>query len=199
MLLLSLLLLSLSLLLLLFVYVVVVVGTGVVWWGGVLTLYYLAGFVMPVCADTPVNQNDELALLDEDDSVDPEDEIRGMEIPDGFGVQASKPAALDSSLLQRGVFVRLGMGWFGGLIIRQSQERTRHLYDYRVQLQEDQSTRSMKLPLEKYSGDPDAVVGSWVLLQRNVAEQGEATVATPRVSRSGRTITPNVTLVDQAG
>ena len=64
-----------------------------------------------------------------------DDEIHGMEIPDGFRIQASKPAALDSSLLQRGVLVRLGMGWFGGLITRQSQERTRHIYDYhRVQL-----------------------------------------------------------------
>ena len=26
------------------------------------------------------------------------------------------------------------MGWFRGLITRQSQERTRHIYDYRVQL-----------------------------------------------------------------
>ena len=42
------------------------------------------------------------------------------------------------------------MGWFGGLIARQSQERTRHIYDYLVQLDLDQSTRSMKLPLEMY-------------------------------------------------
>ena len=44
-------------------------------------------------------------------------------------------------------------------ITRQSQERTHHLYDYRVHLELDQSTRSMKLPLEKYTGEPDAVVG----------------------------------------
>ncbi|CAM9704882.1 unnamed protein product, partial [Ascophyllum nodosum] len=65
------------------------------------------------------------------------------------------------------------MGWFGGSITRQSQERTRHLYDYRVHLELDQSTRmhSMKLPLEKYTGELDAVVGSWVLLEENTAEQ----------------------------
>lgn len=121
-------------------------------------------------SDTPDNQNDELALLDEDDSVNPDEEMQGMEIPDGYGAQASRTAALDSSLLQRGVLVRLGMRWFGGLITRQSQECTRHLCDHRVQLEQDQSTRSLKLLLEKYSGDP-AVVGSRVLLEKYVAEQ----------------------------
>ena len=64
------------------------------------------------------------------------------------------------------VLVRLGKGWFGALLTRQPQERTRHQYNYRVHLEEDQSTRSMKIPLEKYnSGDPEAVKGSWVLLE----------------------------------
>ena len=49
---------------------------------------------------------------------------------------------------------------------------TRHLYDYRVHFERDQSTRSMKLPLEKYSGDADAVVGSWALLEGSTVEQG---------------------------
>ncbi|CAB1106479.1 unnamed protein product [Ectocarpus sp. CCAP 1310/34] len=132
------------------------------------------------------SQTDELALLDEDDSMDPddpEDETQGMEIPAGFRLQESTPAALDRLLLQRGVFVRLGMGWFSGLIIQQSPQR--HLYDYCVQLEVDHSTRNVKLPLDKYSGDPDAAVGSWVLLES--------------VSRAGRVRTPNVTLVDQDG
>ncbi|CBJ33249.1 C2H2 zinc finger protein [Ectocarpus siliculosus] len=132
------------------------------------------------------SQTDELALLDEDDSMDPddpEDETQGMEIPAGFRLQEFTPAALDRLLLQRGVLVRLGMGWFGGLIIQQSPQR--HLYDYCVQLEVDHSTRKMKLPLDKYSGDPDAAVGSWVLLES--------------VSRAGRVRTPNVTLVDQDG
>ena len=140
-------------------------------------------------------------LLDEDDSMDSDDEIQAMEIPDGFRIQASTPAALDSSLLQRGVLVRLGMGWFGGMITRQSQERTRHLYDYRVHLEVDQSTRSMKLPLQRYSGDPGAVVGSWVLLERSTVEQvdGGGAAATLGVSRAGRERRPNVTLIDQDG
>ena len=158
---------------------------------------------MPLYPDAPLNPDDELALLDEDDSMDPEDEIHGLEIPDGYRLQASKSAALDSSLLQRGVLVRLGMGWFGRSITRQSQERTRHLYDYRVHLELGQSTRSMKLPLEKYTGEPDAVVGSWVLLEESTAEQMDGTaigaVAATEVSRSGRVRMPNATLVDQEG
>ncbi|CAB1106322.1 unnamed protein product [Ectocarpus sp. CCAP 1310/34] len=112
-------------------------------------------------------QTDELALLDDDDSMepqDPEDEIQGMEIPAGFRIQEAKPVALDRLLLRRGVLVRLGMGWFGGLITQQSQKDTRHLYDYCVQLELDQSTRKMKLPLDKYSGDSDAAVGSWFFI-----------------------------------
>ena len=43
------------------------------------------------------------------------------------------------------------MGWFGGLITRKSQERTKKVYYYRVHLEEDQSARSVKLPLGTYS------------------------------------------------
>jgi len=39
------------------------------------------------------------------------------------------------------------------------------VYDYRVLLEQNQSTRSMKLLLEMYSTNPDAAVGSWVLLE----------------------------------
>ena len=80
------------------------------------------------------------------------------------------------------------MGWFGGLVTRQSQERTRHIDDYLVQLDLDQSTRSMKLPLEMYVGDPDAVLGSWVLLERSTVEQmdGGGAAATWGASRARR-------------
>jgi len=50
----------------------------------------------------------------------------------------------------------------------------------------------MKPPLEIYNGDPDAVVGSWVLLERITAkkvEGGEA-AATLGVSRAGRVHEP---------
>ena len=68
--------------------------------------------------------------------------------------------------MHRGVLIiRLGMGYFCGLITRQSQERTRLQYDY-VHLEDDRSTRSMmKLRLEKCTADPAAVKGSWVLLE----------------------------------
>ncbi|CAB1110373.1 unnamed protein product [Ectocarpus sp. CCAP 1310/34] len=69
------------------------------------------------------SDEDDGALLDDDDSMDPqdpEDEIQGMEIPAGFRIQEAKPVALDRLLLRRGVLVRLGMGWFGGLITQQS-------------------------------------------------------------------------------
>ncbi|CAB1104605.1 unnamed protein product [Ectocarpus sp. CCAP 1310/34] len=117
-----------------------------------------------------------------------DEEIHAMEIPDRFRIQACTPAALDISLLQRGVLVGLGMGWFGGVITRQSQERTRHLYDYHMHLDLDQSTRSMKLPLEMYREDPDAVVGSWILLERSTVEQvdGGGNAASLGVSRAGR-------------
>ena len=46
------------------------------------------------------------------------------------------------------------------------------MYDYRVHLAEDQrSVRSMKLPLDAYSTDPNAGVGAWVLLEPNDEEQ----------------------------
>ena len=63
-----------------------------------------------------------------------------MVVPDGFRFQESRPAALDHSLAKRGVLVRLGMGWFGGLITRKSQEWTKDLYDYCVHLEADERT-----------------------------------------------------------
>lgn len=117
---------------------------------------------------------DPLTLLDEDDDdMSPEDEAVGMAIPGGFRLQESRPAALDGSLVKRGVLVRLSIGWFGGLIARKSQERTKDLYDYRVHLEEDQSVRSLKLPLGAYSTESSAAVGAWVLLQPNEEEQTE--------------------------
>ena len=53
----------------------------------------------PLFTDTSQPQTDELALLDEDDSRDPddpEDETQEMDIPAGFRIQESKPAVLDS-------------------------------------------------------------------------------------------------------
>ena len=101
----------------------------------------------------------------------PDDEAIGMVVPGGFRLQESRSAALDSSLVKRGVLVRLSMGWFRGLTTRQSQELTKHVYASRVHLAEDQSVRSMKLPLNAYSTDPNAGVDTWVLLEPNDEEQ----------------------------
>ncbi|CAN0312941.1 unnamed protein product [Ectocarpus sp. 4 AP-2014] len=59
-------------------------------------------------------QIDEVSFVDDENSLDAEDEIHGMEIPDGFRIQTSTPVALDSALLQRGVLVWLGMGCLVG-------------------------------------------------------------------------------------
>ena len=71
------------------------------------------------------------------------------------------------------------------MITRQSQEGTRRIYDYREQLDLDQSTHSMKLPLEMDSGDPDAVLGSWVLLERSTVEQMDGEPSWALVEREG--------------
>lgn len=167
------------------------------------------------CSGVFDNGKDPKTLLDDEDDISPEDEAIGMVIPDGFRLQESRPAALDNSLLKRGVLVRLGMGWFGGLITRKSQERTKNVYDYRVHLEADQSVRSMKLPLAAYSTENTAAVGAWVLLELNDAEQTGGTVGQvgqtsqpkgseagreiPSVSSRGRALRPNVRNVDRVG
>ena len=105
------------------------------------------------------------------------------------------------------------MGWFGGLFTRKSQGRTEEVYDYRVHHEEDQSVRSMKLPICAYSTETSAAVGAWVLLERNGKQQaggavgvggqnsqlgdsqagGEKTAA----SSWGRALTPSVHHADQ--
>ena len=82
------------------------------------------------------------------------------------------------------------MGWFGGLITRQSPERTRHIYDYRVQLDLDENTPSMKLTLEMDRGDPDAVLDSWVLLERSTVEQMDGESRWALVEREGHAAGP---------
>ena len=63
-------------------------------------------------------------------------------------------------------------------------EQSRLEYGYRMALDVDQSTHSMKLPLNAYSTDENAVVGAWALLERSTVPS--------RVSRSGRALTSNV-------
>ena len=54
-------------------------------------------------------REDEQTLLDDDDVVE-EDGVIDLVIPDGFHLQASRPAVLDNSLVKRRVVLRLSMG-----------------------------------------------------------------------------------------
>ncbi|CAN0317409.1 unnamed protein product [Ectocarpus sp. 13 AM-2016] len=83
-----------------------------------------------------------------------------MDVPDAFLLQASRPPALDQSLVKRGVLVELGLGWFGGLIARTASQSSRRTHDYRVTLHSDGSTSSVELPLEFYSTDEAAAIGA---------------------------------------
>ena len=60
--------------------------------------------------------------------------------------------------------LRLGVVWLKEIIARQAQAWTRHLHDFKVFLDSDGSTRSVKLPLTKYCVDGASVEESWVLL-----------------------------------
>ena len=138
---------------------------------------------------------DPLATLDDDDELAPGEELRGMEIPIGFRLQISRPERLDDSLVGRGVLLRMGLGWFGGKIMRIAQDRTRDKYDYRVMLNEDESTHSMRLPIEEYDVDENAGVGAWVLLEPDAMPVMQN--QQDGVRRPGRTLTPNVRNIHQ--
>lgn len=110
---------------------------------------------------------DEIATLDIDDDLADGEVPLPLHIPHGYVVASSAPAALTAALLKQPIMLRLGVGWLIGVIPRQAQARTRHLYDFRVYPDGDGSMRSMKLPLEKYSVDgASEEVGSWALLCR---------------------------------
>ena len=87
----------------------------------------------------------------------------------------------------------LGLGWFWGEDFTDAQERTRHVYDFRVVRKRDESTRGMKLLLHLYGTDEQAGFGAWVLLGAVIAPPQDVPVAdpTPRVmSGSGRLVSP---------
>ncbi|CAN0437204.1 unnamed protein product, partial [Pylaiella littoralis] len=109
--------------------------------------------------------HDDLATIDIDDDLDEGEEPLSLEIPAGYSLESQVPAALTAVLVRRSIVLRRGIGWLQGTITRQAQVRTRHLYDYRVFLERDGSTHSVKLPLAKYSVDGSAGEGSWALLK----------------------------------
>ena len=125
-----------------------------------------------------------MSIIDDGDEL-ADGEIIGMIVPDGFQLQMSPPPALDVSLVNRGILVRLGLGWFGGVITRKAQKKQNRLeYGYRVILDADQITYSLRLPPNAYSTEENSVVGAWVPLQRPTVPS--------RVSRSGLALTSNV-------
>ena len=80
--------------------------------------------------------------------------------------------------------------------MRRAQERTRDKYDYRVMLNEDESTHSMRLPIEEYDVDENAGVRAWVLLEPDAMPVMQNQQV--GVRRSGRTLTPNVRNIHQS-
>ena len=113
---------------------------------------------------------DELATLDIDDDIADDEALLPLEVPAGYSLVSSAPTALTRALVNQEILLRLGMGWFRGVITRKAQARTSDRYDFRVFLETDGSTRSVKLPLAKYSVDGAAAEGSWALLSRCIDE-----------------------------
>ena len=84
------------------------------------------------------------------------------------------------------------MGWFLGQISRAAPPQTSHTYDYRVVLAYDQSTISVKMPLDAYDLDEaNADVGAWALIEPIDDSEEPAEGEQPR--RQGSTAqTPSV-------
>ena len=97
----------------------------------------------------PRQEVDELATLDIDDDVADDEALLPLEVPAGYSLVSSEPAALTQALVNQKVLLRLGMGWFRGVITRKAQARMSDRYDFRVFLETDGSTRSVKVPLVK--------------------------------------------------
>ena len=103
--------------------------------------------------------NYDLAQLDEDDDLENEEESQSMDVLSEVRLQKARSASLDESFLKREVLVRLGLGWFGGVISHRTQQASGRTYGYRLMLKEDQITLSVKLPLTAYSTDANVIGG----------------------------------------
>ena len=114
----------------------------------------------------PRQEVDDLVTLDIDDDVADDEALLLLEVPVGYSLVSSAPAALTQALVNQEIVLRLGIDWFRGVIARKTQTRTSDRYDFRVFLETDGSTRSVKLPLGKYPVDGAAAERSWALLSR---------------------------------
>ena len=124
--------------------------------------------------------------MDTDDDVADDEVLLPLEVPAGYSLVSTAPAALTRALVHQEILLRLGMGWFRGVITRKAQARTSDRYDFRVFLETDGSTRSVKLPPAKYSVDGAAAEGSWALLLRCTDDNSQKT-ARARTRMSSRT------------
>ena len=82
--------------------------------------------------ESNIGATNELATLDVGDDLDEVEEPLPLELPTGYVLGSSAPAALTAELVKRPIVLRLGIGWLKETITRQSQVCTRHLYDCRV-------------------------------------------------------------------
>ena len=114
----------------------------------------------------PRQEDDELATLDIDDDVADDEALLPLGTPADNFLGSSAPAALTQALVNQEILLQLGMGWLRGVITRKAQAHTSDRYDFRVFLETDGSSRSVKLPLAKYSMDGAAAEESWALLSR---------------------------------
>lgn len=127
-------------------------------------LYFLTWFVVLLCcADTSDDRNDG-ALPNEDDSVGPEDETPRMGFSDGFVINHLTVARCSRLFVAAERSAREAGHGGGGSVARSlgKSQCVRVLYGFppRV-LCRSSNTRAM-IPLDKYGGDPDPAIASWV-------------------------------------
>ena len=91
----------------------------------------------------PRQDGDELPTMDTDDDVADDEVLLPLEVPAGYSLVSTAPAALTRALVHQEILLRLGMGWLRGVITRKAQARTSDRYDFRVFLETDGSTRSV--------------------------------------------------------
>ena len=94
-----------------------------------LRLRHIGGYSEEHAADVDVkvdNGRDPMTLLDDEYNMSLDDGTIGMRwFRMDFTFKSRAQAALDNSLVERGVSVRLRMGWCGGLITCQSRADNR--------------------------------------------------------------------------
>ena len=118
----------------------------------------------------PRRDVDKLAIMDIDNDVADEEVLRPLVLHGGYSLISSVPADLTRALVNQGIMLRLGMGWFKGVIARKPQACTSDPFNFKMFIEINSSTRSVKLPLAKYSVNEAAAEESWALRSRCVDE-----------------------------